>query len=383
MFTPTEEQRLAIDGFRRFAEKELRPLADQHERAGSAPDAHAVKALFAKLGEFGLIAATPPDEESGAGIDLITQAMLYEELAHAWPDLAAATLIQNCVIALIAAVGTPGQKKKYLEPMRRHKTIGCLCISEPAVGSNVAEVQTRARRAGDGWLVNGQKLWISNGTWSDLAIVVCRTGEPDTSEISMLLVDRGAGYTARDVRKMGLNAAVTSEVFFENVRVPADAVLGAPGAGLRQTLQVFERARTFVGLTAVGIARAALEEAISYAKERSQHGKKIAGHQLIQAYIAEMATEIDAARLLCHRAASLLERRIRCDTESSMAKWYATEMAVRVTSKAVQIHGGFGITKEYRVERHFRNARILPIPDGTTEIQKLIIGRNLLGIAAF
>jgi alkylation response protein AidB-like acyl-CoA dehydrogenase len=383
MFVLTEEQRLAVDSFRRYAEKELRPLEEKYEKEGGAPDAATVKSLFRKLDEFGLISGPLAVEHGGAGIELVTQALLFEELAWAWPDLALAVVIQTNIIATVAAAGSPAQKKKYLEPMVTSDAIGCFCVSEPDVGSNVAAVQTRARQDGDDWVVNGQKLWITNGTWSDFAIVVCRTGDAGSNEISMVLVDRAAGYTSRAIHKMGLNASVTCEMFFDDARATGDALLGGRGTGLKQTLQGFERARIYVGLTAVGIARAALEDAVAYAKQRVQHGKPIAGHQMIQAYIAEMATEVDAARLLCLRAMSMVQQGVRCDSESSMAKWYATEMAVRVTSKAVQIHGGYGITKEFRVERHFRNARILPIPDGTTEIQKLIIARNVLGARGF
>ena len=383
MFVLTEEQRLAVDSFRRYAEKELRPLADKYEKDGGAPDAATVKRLFRKLDEFGLITGPLAVEHGGAGIPLVTQALLFEELAWAWPDLAVGVLIQTNLVAVMATAGTPAQKEKYLGPLLASEIIGCFCISEPEVGSNVAAVQTRARADGDGWIVNGQKLWITNGSWSDFAVVVCRTGDAGSNEISLVIVDRAAGYTTRDIHKMGMNASVTSEVFFDDARASADAILGGRGTGLKQTLQAFERARIYVGLTGVGIARAALEDATSYAQQRVQHGKPIAGHQMIQAYIAEMATEVDAGRLLCLRAMSMLQEGVRCDTESSMAKWYATEMAVRVASKAVQIHGGYGITKEFRVERHFRNARILPIPDGTTEIQKLIIARNVLGARAF
>jgi alkylation response protein AidB-like acyl-CoA dehydrogenase len=383
MFALTEEQRMAVDGFRRYAEKELRPLADHYERSGTAPDAATVKQLFKKLDEFGVVTGPVSVEDGGAGIELVTQALLFEELAWAWPDLATSVLIQTNIVAVMATAGTEVQRKKYLGPLLASEMIGCFCISEPEVGSNVAAVQTRARPDGDGWIVNGQKLWITNGSWSDFAVVVCRTGDAGSNEISLVIVDQEAGYTTRDIHKMGLNASVTSEVFFDDARASADAVLGGRGTGLKQTLQAFERARIYVGLTSVGVARAALEEAIAYAQQRVQHGKPIAGHQLIQGYIAEMATELDAARLLCLRAMSMLQQGVRCDTESSMAKWYATEMGVRVTSKALQIHGGCGITKAFRVERHFRNARIMTIPDGTTEIQKLIVARNLLGARAF
>jgi alkylation response protein AidB-like acyl-CoA dehydrogenase len=378
MFDVKPEEEALLDEFARFAEKELRPLSDRYAE-GPVLETAVAKDVFAQLAKFGLIGGMLPEESGGDGLGLVAYGNMFEKLASVWPDLAVATIIQAVTLSLIDDVGTTEQKERYLAPMLDGSLIGCMCISEPEVGSNVSDVRTSARRDGDQFVVNGQKLWISNGEWSDFAIVVCRTEE----ELSLVLVDRADGYTSRNIEKMGLHAASTAELFFDDVRVPQTNILGKPGTGLRSTLRLFERARALVGLTSVGIARAALDEAVSYAKQRVQHGKPIAGHQLIQGYIAEMATEIDAARLLCQRALALLQQGARCDTESSMAKWFATEMAVGVASKALQIHGGFGITKEYRVERLFRDARIMPIPDGTTEIQKLIIARNILGVSAF
>jgi alkylation response protein AidB-like acyl-CoA dehydrogenase len=378
MFDVKPEEEALLDEFARFAEKELRPLSDRYAE-GPVLETAVAKDVFAQLAKFGLIGGMLPEESGGDGLGLVAYGNMFEKLASVWPDLAVATIIQAVTLSLIDDVGTTEQKERYLAPMLDGSLIGCMCISEPEVGSDVSGVRTSARRDGDQFVVNGQKLWISNGEWSDFAIVVCRTEE----ELSLVLVDRADGYTSRNIEKMGLHAASTAELFFDDVRVPQTNILGKPGTGLRSTLRLFERARALVGLTSVGIARAALDEAVSYAKQRVQHGKPIAGHQLIQGYIAEMATEIDAARLLCQRALALLQQGARCDTESSMAKWFATEMAVGVASKALQIHGGFGITKEYRVERLFRDARIMPIPDGTTEIQKLIIARNILGVSAF
>ena len=376
----SEEQRMAIAGFRRFAEAQLRPLADKYEKLGCPPDRATTLEVFRQLDDYGLVSGLLPAADGGPGIDRFTYGLLYEELARVWPDMAIAILIQSHVAVTLNSLGTPEIRRSHLEPLLRAQRIGCSCISEPNVGSSVAEVQTRATLKNGRYELRGQKLWISNGAQSDFAIVVCRIDD----ELNMLLVDReGDNYQSRELKKMGLVGASTCELFFDDATAPAGNVLGRSGGGLFQTLKLFETARVFVGLTAVGIAQAALEEAIEYAKQRRQHGKFIAGHQLMQAYIAEMATELDAARLLCHRALQLLELGVRCDTQTSMAKWYATEMAVRVTSKAIQIHGGVGITTDFRVERHFRNARILPIPDGTTEIQKLIIGRNMLGVSAF
>jgi alkylation response protein AidB-like acyl-CoA dehydrogenase len=372
------EERLLLESFSRFAEAELRPLADRWAE-GPVLDAKTARELLQRIDEFGLVSGLVPEARGGSGLGFVVYGLLCEELARVWPDLTIVTVIQALGAAALEELAPPELRASHVEPALRGERLVCMCISEPAVGSNVAEVQTRAEKVGDGWVIRGQKLWISNGTLSDSAIVVCRTGEG----LSLLLADREHGYTSRDVAKMGLHAAPTSELLFDGVRVPAHHLIGGEGSGLQRTLRLFERARVFVGLTSVGIARAALEEAVAYAVERRQHGKAIGAHQIIQAYLAETATEIDAARLLCLRALHLLEQDVRCDTESAMAKWWATEMAVRATSKALQVHGGFGITKEHAVERHFRNARIMTIPDGTTEIQKLIIGRSLTGLAAF
>ena len=227
--------------------------------------------------------------------------------------MAIAILIQSHVALTLAALGTPEIRNSHLEPLLRSQRIGCSCISEPNVGSSVAAVQTRATLEGTRYRLNGQKLWISNGAQSDFAIVVCRID----NELSMLLVDReGDNYQSREIHKMGLVGASTCEMYFDDATAPPERVLGRSGGGLFQTLKLFETARVFVGLTAVGIAQAAFDEAVEYAKQRHQHGKAIAGHQLIQAYIAEMATELDAARLLCQRALRLLELGIRCDTQN-------------------------------------------------------------------
>lgn len=376
----TDDQRVLLDNFRKMAEAEFTPLAEKYEGLGRPPDADALKGLFAKVEDFGLISGLIPEPDGGAGIDHMTYGILFEELARVWADLAIAVLIQSHAVFAINLLGNEAQKDAYLRPLLRSERICATCISEPSVGSNVREVKTRAEREGDKIFVSGQKLWISNGAQSDCAIVVCNLD----GGISMVLVDRDqGGYESRELRKMGLVGASTCELFFDRAETTEAHVLGNAGGGLFQTMKLFESARVFVGLTSVGIAQAALECAVKYAQEREQHGKPIGGHQLIQGYLADMATHLDAARLLCQRGLQLLAMGVRCDTQTSMAKWYATEIAVEIAGKAVQIHGGNGITKEFPVERHFRNAKVMPIPDGTTEIQKLVIGRNLTGLNAF
>ncbi|MCP4226524.1 MAG: acyl-CoA dehydrogenase [Actinomycetia bacterium] len=261
-------------------------------------------------------------------------------------------------------------------------TSSCSRISEPDVGSDVAAIQTRAVKDGDHYIINGEKTWISNGEYSDVLICTARTGE-GSGGLSQFLVDRKEhGYEVRGIPKIAMNSQSTAQIFLDDVRVPATNMLGGKGSGLRSNLVGFERARIHMAAWGYGIARRALAESIKYSQERVQHGKPIAGHQLVAEKIATMATEVDAARLLALRAAGLIDAGERCDKECSMAKWYGTELAVRAGRDAVQIHGGNGVTREFIVERLAREGIIAPIPDGTTEIQKLIIARALTGISA-
>ena len=378
-FDLTQEQRLAVESLKRFAESEIRPVAERHEDTLIPQDV--MKDMLRKLAPFGIGNGWVPAEAGGAGLDLVTSGLLYEELFRIAPDVAGTAFINESAAFMVHKLGSPKQKSRYLAGLLAGDLIGCVAISEPGVGSNPRAVTTRATPTDGGYIINGEKLWISNGSISDLAMVVCRTG-PDA--LSFFAVDREAhGYACRELHKLGLNGWSTAQLSFADVRVPADCLMGPPGVGLRETLQAFERARCFVALLAIGIARAAYEAAVTYARQREQWGKVIAGHQLVQEMIAEMATELDCARLLTYRGLSLLDQGVRCDTQTSMAKWYATEAAVRIASRAIQVHGGYGLTKEFPVERHFRNARMTPIPDGTTEIQKLIIARNILGVSAF
>jgi alkylation response protein AidB-like acyl-CoA dehydrogenase len=381
MFAPTPELREAVESFRRFAEKRLRPLGDHYEKLGRPPAREETIALFGELEPLGVVGAMVPEEDGGSGIGTVGLALFVEEIARNWAGFGFIAAIQAAAAALLSSLGTAEQKRRFLGRVLRGECIPCMCISEPGVGSNVAEVKTRAVEDGASFVVSGQKLWITNADVSDVAVVVALTGE---CELSYLIVERDAhGYQTRTIQKMALHSTGTSEVFFDGARVPRENLLGERGKALRQTVKLFERPRTLLAMLAAGIAQDALDQAVAYARDRRQHGKAIAGHQTIQNYLAEMATDIHAARLLGLRAAAMIDRDERCDMEAAMAKYFGPEMAVRATSKALQIHGGFGVTEEYRVSRLFREARILPIPDGTTEIQKLIIGRALTGVSAF
>ena len=383
-FLPTEEQRMAVEGFTRFLETELRPIVERYQ-----PDKLIEKELMLEIfqkmlpygmGGNGIIA----EEYGGMGMPWLTYALMYEQLARISGDVAISLLIQQLGAYSLQVCTNTAMREKYLPRMVRAEIIACSGISEPGVGSNVAEVTCRAQRDGDHYIVTGEKTWISNGHYSDFCMVIVRTSQEGSGAISMILVDRAEhGYESRNIDKLGLNSTSTAQLFFDGARVPAENMMIEPGTGLKNTMVLFEKARPMVGMTSIGIAQAALDKAVAYSKERRQHGKPIGGHQLIQGMLAEAATELDAARLLVYRAFNLIDHGVRSEVQSAMAKWYATEMAVNVASKALQIHGGNGITKDYGVELLFRNARMMPIPDGTTEIQKLIIGRALTGINAF
>ena len=383
-FQPTDEQRLAVEGFERFLASKLEPIVSRYRPDKLIEKERMLEIFQAMLpygmGGNGLIA----EQHGGLGMPWLTYAMMYDRLARTSADVAISLLIQQLGAYSLEVCSNDAMRQKYLPRMLRGEIIACSGISEPGVGSNVAEVTCRAKPDGEHFIVSGEKTWISNGHYSDFCMVIVRTSDDGARGLSMILVDRAEhGYESRNIDKLGLNSTSTAQLFFDHVRVPAGNMMISAGTGLKNTLVLFEKARPMVGLTSVGIAQAALDKAVAYAKERRQHGKPIGQHQLVQAMIADAAIELDAARLLIYRAFDMIDRGLRCEVESAMAKCYATEIAVDVASKAVQIHGGNGITKDFGVELLFRNARMMTIPDGTTEIQKLIIGRALTGLNAF
>lgn len=375
----SEDQKLVVDNACRYIERRIEPLRREYNNVAiPKPVAHK---LLGELSELGFIGGTLPQELGGGGLSHVTEGLLYEQLAKAFSGLAGMAFIQGSAAKAIGREGTAEQRAAYLEPLLRGEMIGCVAITEPDIGSNPSQVKTTASREGDAWVINGEKSWISNGDVSDLCTIVARRSGAEG--LSRFIVERADGYTTNDIAKMAMNEWSTAVMHFDRVSIPAWRQLGGEGTGLKATLRGFEVARAYVGLLSLGIAEAALEAAIEYSKQRKQWGKPIGQHQLVQQMIADMAIMTDAARLLIFRGLMLIDQGVRCDTQTSMAKAYATEAAVQVASMAVQIHGAYGISTEYPVERLFREARILTIPDGTTQIQKLIIGRNLTGLRAF
>jgi acyl-CoA dehydrogenase len=378
-FQPSEEQRMAIDGLRKFLDNEIEPAINAHGET-FIPTAQ-MKQWCKQLSQYGLTSAPHPVEWGGLGLDWTTHLLLWEELAYSSVTLALPIGLNTCVADLLVNQAPKHLQDRYLPGLLAGDLIGSMGVSEPDVGSDVIAAKTRAVRDGGDWVINGEKTWISNGSHADFFICTCNTGP---GQLTHILLDRtDHPYEVREIHKMALNGKSTAQVFLSDARVPYENTIGGEGSGLKNTLVTFERARAHMAVWGYALARRAMDEAIKYSQQRIQHGKPIAGHQLIAEKLANMATQIDAARLLTLRAADMIDKGLRADTETSMAKWFATEMAVQCCRDALQIHGGNGVTKDFIVERLVREAVMSPIPDGTTEIQKLIIARNLTGIQAF
>jgi alkylation response protein AidB-like acyl-CoA dehydrogenase len=309
--------------------------------------------------------------------------MLFEEIAAVSLDLSIPVAINTFGASFLAELAPQHLRERYLPGLIKGEAILSMAISEPDVGSNPAAIKTRARRDGNDWIINGEKTWISNGSYSDFLICTCSTGDKP-GQLTHFLLDRAEHpYEVRDIRKVAANSQSTAQIFLTDVRVPNANIIGEEGRALRNNLALFERSRVYVAAQGLGIARRALEEAVRYAKERKQFGKVIAEHQLISAMLADMATQVDAARLLTYRAAEMVEAGLRAEVEAAMAKYFASEAAVQVARQAVQIHGGNGITCEFLVEKLARDSLLVPIYEGTSQIQQLIIGRGLTGHSAF
>ncbi len=380
----TDDQQGAIDGLRRFLTDRVDPLFRKEYRDDVLVPKETMRELTHELSQFGLVSGIASEADGGMGIDFLTLTMLFEEVAACSIDMSTVILINTFGARMIAELAPPHVRERYLPGLLGGDLFCSMAFSEPDVGSNVMEIKARARRDGDDYILSGEKTWISNGAYSDVLICTCRTSDDPRKGLSHFVLDRNDHpYEVRELHKIASNGQSTAQIFLNDVRVPAANMIGKEGDALRNTLAVFERSRVFVAAQGLGIARRALEEAIEYSKVRKQHGKLIAGHQLIAAMLAEMATNVDAARLLTYRAAQMIEAGVPAEMEAAMAKYFACEAAVTIARQAVQIHGGNGLTKEFLVERLAREAIIVPIPEGTTQIQQLIIGRALTGVNAF
>ena len=378
-FDLTDVQTMTLDGWEKCITKEIVPLIDQKiDEPFSKNLAHKLIELMMPCG---VGSGWVPENLNGLGVDFLTSGLMFEKLSQASPDVAGLAWVAEGAALKIANNGSENIRNQYLPRIINGEIFGCSAISEPGIGSSVREMRTTAKKDGKYFRISGEKMWVSNASVADFMIVLALTAE---QEFSMFLVDKEQhGYEVREIGKLGLNRWSMGQVLFDNIVVPEENLLGSIGSGLRETMKGFDRSRCFVSTLALGIARTALDESIQYSKERTQFGKPIAGHQLIQGLLAEMATDFSAAQLLVYKALAIMSQGKRCELEAAIAKSFTTEDALRITSKAIQIHGAFGLTKEFPLERHFRNARMLTIPDGTTQINQLIIGRKLTGIDAF
>ncbi|KVD43094.1 acyl-CoA dehydrogenase [Burkholderia sp. ABCPW 11] len=372
----TEDQRMIRDAARAFATEMLAPNAAQWDRDANLPDA-----IVAQLGELGLLGMIVPQELGGSYTDYVAYALAMEEVAAG--DAACATMmsVHNSVgCGPILGFGTPAQKDRWLADMAAGRVIGAFCLTEPHAGSEANNLRTRAELRDGKWVLNGAKQFVTNGQRAGVAIVFAMT-DPEAGKrgISAFLVptDTPGFIVGKPEKKMGIRASDTCPITFENCAIPEENLLGNRGEGLKIALSNLEGGRIGIAAQALGIARAAFDKARRYAGERVQFGKPIAEHQAIQQKLADMAVQINAARLLVHHAAKLRTAGLPCLSEASQAKLFASEMAERVCSDAIQIHGGYGYLVDYEVERHYRDARITQIYEGTSEVQRMVIARQL------
>jgi alkylation response protein AidB-like acyl-CoA dehydrogenase len=372
----THEQEMIRDSVRAFARGRLAPFDAAWDRDASFP-----REALVEMGRMGLMGVCVPERWGGAGLDHVSLALVLEEVAAG--DGACSTMlsVQNSVVCgPINAFGTDAQKTRWLKPLAAGEKLGCFCLTEPHVGSDAGAIRTRAERDGAHWVLNGVKQFITTGKNADYAVVFAVSDKGAGKKgISAFVVPADTpGYVvARVEHKLGQRASDTAQIVFENCRVPADTLLGAEGEGYRIALSNLEGGRIGIAAQAVGMARAAYEAALAYAKERETFGKPIIEHQAVSFRLADMATQIEVARQMVWHAAALRDAKRPCLKEASMAKLFASEMAERVCSDAIQIHGGYGYVNDFPVERIYRDVRVCQIYEGASDIQRLVIGRAI------
>ncbi len=373
----TEEQKLLQKTVREFAESEVKPLAKELDETGRFP-----RDTFKKAAELGLTGIALPEAEGGAGFDHVAYSIVIEEISRCCASTGVILSVQNSLYCdPIHRFGTDEQKQQFLLPFARGEKIGCYALTEPQAGSNAAALQTKAVKKGDKYVINGTKAWITNGGVADAAIVYVNTDPPKGEKgITAIVVEKGtAGFkVGKEEKKLGINATACCELVFTDCEVPAGNRIGNEGEGYKVALSTLDGGRIGIAAQATGIAQGAFEAALAWSQERMAFGHPISQFQAIQFMLADMSTEIDAARLLARKAAWKQDTGARFSMDAAMAKLFASEMATRVTHKAIQIHGGYGYSREYPAERAYRDARITEIYEGTSEIQRLVISSWVL-----
>jgi alkylation response protein AidB-like acyl-CoA dehydrogenase len=378
MSSLTSEERYVVDTVREFVDREVKPVVQQLEHANTYPEK-----IIEQMKELGIYGLAIPEPWGEAPVSMPCYALVTAELARGWMSLAGAMGGHTVVAKLLLAFGTQEQKDRYLPRMATGELRATMALTEPGGGSDLQNMATQARLEGDSYVVNGSKTWISNARRSGLIALLCKTdpkAEPRHRGISVLLVEHGPGLTvSKDLPKLGYKGVESCELVFDDMWVPADAVLGgAPGTGFGQMMKGLETGRIQVASRALGVGQAAFDDALRYAQERESFGKPIWQHQSIGNYLADMATKITAARQLILHAADRFEAGVRSDLEAGMAKLFASEAGREVVEQSFRIHGGYGYSKEYEIERLYRDAPLLLIGEGTSEIQRMVIGRKLL-----
>ncbi|HSZ49253.1 MAG TPA: acyl-CoA dehydrogenase family protein [Streptosporangiaceae bacterium] len=377
-FELSAEQRLLRDTIRQFADEQIRPVAREWEAEGRYPEE-----LVATMRDLGLFGLLVPEEYGGIGADMVSLAVVFEEISRAWMGVAGILGSHSLSCWMIAKHGTEEQRSRYLPELATGKRRTGIALTEPAAGSDLQGIQSTARRDGDSYVINGRKTWITNARHADPLPVLVKTdpgARPAHAGMSVFLVEAGTpGYEViRDLPKLGYRGPETCELVLDSVRVPASALLGGTeGRGLQQVLGALETGRVNVAARAVGVAQEAYDQALRYAGEREAFGQKISGFQAVQLKLADMAIKLQAARLLVYWAASKADAGERADLESGMAKVYASEIALECSVEAMQVHGGYGYSREFTVERLYRDAPLMVIGEGTNDILRTVIARSL------
>jgi alkylation response protein AidB-like acyl-CoA dehydrogenase len=380
-FTLTPEQELIRDSAREFCDREIVPYSREWDRSERMDEG-----IVTKLADIGFLGCALPEEHGGMGLDTVSYCLVMEELGRADSSVRGIVSVNNGLAGkTIAKWGTEEQRAEWLPQLASGQALGCYGLTEPGSGSDPASLVTRATRDDGDWVIDGSKIFITLGSWAGVALVFARTGGEGPRGITCFLVPTDSpGFSARKIDgKLGLRAQDTAELFFDGVRVPDAARLGDEGAGFKVAMSALDNGRISLAAGAVGVARACVEASTTYAAERKQFGKPLAQFQLIQELIADMAVETEAARMMAWRAAALADAGQSYTLAASQAKYYASEVAVRAANAALQVHGGYGYVDEFPVARYLRDARVLTLYEGTSQIQKLLIGRALTGESAF
>src|SRR5262245_20826825 len=380
-FELTDEQRLISESAREFCDKEIAPRVRDNDRAGRFD-----REIATKLGEMGYLGAQVSEEYGGKSLDYLSYALIVEQVGRVDSSARTVVSVQTSLVAgSIERWGTDEQKREWLPRLCSGESLGCFALTEPDTGSDAANLRTRAKRTDGGWSINGNKMWISMGNVADVALVFAQT-DPDQKHRGLacfLVPTADQGYSSQEIHgKLGLRSSDTAEISLDEVEVPDAAVLGEVGDGFKIAMSALDNGRYSVAAGCVGICDGCVEASVSYATERKQFGVPIASFQLVQELIADMVVKRDAARMLVFRAGDLKDRGVRNTVETSIAKLYATEAAVECANSAIQVHGGSGYVDDYPVERHLRDARVTTLYEGTSQIHKLIIGRDATGINA-